>query len=170
MSAPTAPTLQCENCGAPAVPLRTGGAAFCPYCGAYHAAPEAAPTHEGVIVRERAADMPCPLCADQLVEAVVADHPAMCCRRCGGIMCAMGAFALIVQARRAEFRGAELAPTLLNADELRRSVRCPRCRKTMSTHPYHGPGNIVIDVCTACRLVWLDRGELTVLERAPGKR
>jgi Zn-finger nucleic acid-binding protein len=35
----------------------------------------------------------------------------------------------------------------------------------MDTHPYGGGGNAVIDSCFVCRLVWLDAGELTVLER-----
>ena len=30
----------------------------------------------------------------------------------------------------------------------------------MSTHPYYGPGNVIIDSCETCNLVWLDFGEL----------
>ena len=39
----------------------------------------------------------------------------------------------------------------------------------MSTHPYFGPGNVVIDNCEACELVWLDFGELKQIVDAPGK-
>ena len=39
----------------------------------------------------------------------------------------------------------------------------------MSTHPYFGPGNVVIDNCEACELVWLDFGELKQIVNAPGK-
>jgi hypothetical protein len=39
----------------------------------------------------------------------------------------------------------------------------------MSTHPYFGPGNVVIDNCEACELVWLDCGELRQIVDAPGK-
>jgi Zn-finger nucleic acid-binding protein len=38
----------------------------------------------------------------------------------------------------------------------------------MSTHPYFGPGSIVIDTCDACDLVWLDVGELKQVVDAPG--
>jgi hypothetical protein len=39
----------------------------------------------------------------------------------------------------------------------------------MSTHPYFGPGNVVIDNCEACELAWLDFGELAQIVDAPGK-
>jgi Zn-finger nucleic acid-binding protein len=39
----------------------------------------------------------------------------------------------------------------------------------MATHPYLGPGNAVIDTCSACELIWLDYGELTQLVEAPGR-
>ncbi len=30
----------------------------------------------------------------------------------------------------------------------------------MDAHPYYGGGNVVIDTCATCQLVWLDFGEL----------
>jgi hypothetical protein len=39
----------------------------------------------------------------------------------------------------------------------------------MATHPYYGPGNVVIDSCASCELVWLDFGELEQIVKAPGK-
>ena len=39
----------------------------------------------------------------------------------------------------------------------------------MITHPYYGPGNVVIDSCEPCELVWLDFGELRQIVDAPGK-
>ena len=39
----------------------------------------------------------------------------------------------------------------------------------MITHPYFGPGNVVIDSCEHCELVWLDFGELQQIVDAPGK-
>ena len=39
----------------------------------------------------------------------------------------------------------------------------------MATHPYYGPGNVVIDTCETCELVWLDFGELKQIVDAPGK-
>jgi Zn-finger nucleic acid-binding protein len=39
----------------------------------------------------------------------------------------------------------------------------------MDVHPYYGPGNIVIDSCSACDLIWLDHGELQQITDAPGR-
>jgi Zn-finger nucleic acid-binding protein len=39
----------------------------------------------------------------------------------------------------------------------------------MNTSPYSGPGNIVVDTCVHCGLMWLDCGELTVMANAPGR-
>jgi Zn-finger nucleic acid-binding protein len=38
----------------------------------------------------------------------------------------------------------------------------------METHPYYGPGNVIIDSCGECDLVWLDFGELKQISDAPG--
>jgi Zn-finger nucleic acid-binding protein len=38
----------------------------------------------------------------------------------------------------------------------------------MEVHPYYGPGNVVMDSCTTCDLVWLDVGELKQISEAPG--
>ena len=39
----------------------------------------------------------------------------------------------------------------------------------MDVHPYYGPGNVVIDTCSACDMVWLDYGELKQITDAPGQ-
>jgi hypothetical protein len=36
----------------------------------------------------------------------------------------------------------------------------------METHPYYGPGNIVVDTCSECGYLWLDHGEITRVENA----
>jgi hypothetical protein len=38
----------------------------------------------------------------------------------------------------------------------------------MDVHPYYGPGNVVVDTCRKCDLVWLDFGELQQIGDAPG--
>ena len=39
----------------------------------------------------------------------------------------------------------------------------------MVTHPYLGPGAIVIDTCETCDCLWLDAGELKRVVDAPGR-
>jgi Zn-finger nucleic acid-binding protein len=52
---------------------------------------------------------------------------------------------------------------------LARSLMCPLCAGDMSTHPYYGPGSVVIDTCETCHVVWLDFGELRQIADAPGR-
>lgn len=152
------------------MPLAAGGGAFCPFCGS-HQKPAALPTGmEGVALSEQTNDLPCPLCRAALREARVADRPASACTACGGLLCAMEHFAAIVQTRRQEYSGPENAPRLINPAEFERSLRCPKCSATMGTYPYGGGGSVVIDTCLHCGLIWLDAGELSALERAPGRR
>jgi Zn-finger nucleic acid-binding protein len=40
----------------------------------------------------------------------------------------------------------------------------------METHPYAGPGAVVIDFCRHCEVVWIDRGELLQIQQAPGRK
>jgi Zn-finger nucleic acid-binding protein len=37
----------------------------------------------------------------------------------------------------------------------------------MDAHFYAGPGNVVIDSCEDCCLIWLDRGKLMRIVHAP---
>ena len=49
-------------------------------------------------------------------------------------------------------------------------IDCPQCHRRMDTHLYGGPGNVVIDSCEECSLIWLDRGELMHIVHAPDDR
>src|SRR5690606_29577317 len=59
-------------------------------------------------------------------------------------------------------------PQPLDRTQLARRVHCPRCGRPMDTHPYLGPGNIIIDTCDLCNLIWLDGMELEQATNAPG--
>jgi hypothetical protein len=48
-----------------------------------------------------------------------------------------------------------------------RHLDCPQCHARMDTHPYEGPGNVVVDSCSICYLIWLDSGEILRIVRAP---
>ena len=45
------------------------------------------------------------------------------------------------------------------ADE-NRYLHCPTCGGEFDAHPYGGGGNINVDSCERCGVVWLDGGEL----------
>jgi Zn-finger nucleic acid-binding protein len=92
------------------------------------------------------------------------------CEGCHGVLIQRHLFAMLVRDRRADFRGAEARPIPLDFDQLKLIVDCPGCKQAMEVHPYYGPGNIVIDSCSDCGLVWLDSGEMSRIEVAPGRR
>lgn len=139
---------------------------FCEYCGAY-AFPE--PNADGVVSLGEMADVQCPVCSTVLILASVADVRVLHCTTCKGVLAEQEAFSSIVKFIRAEASGPPDPPQRLNREELRREVHCPTCSRVMDTHPYYGPGNVVIDNCARCAVVWLDHGELAIIRDAPGR-
>ena len=47
-------------------------------------------------------------------------------------------------------------------------IACPKCRARFETYAHYGPGNVVIDSCVPCDLIWLDFGEMRQIVDAPG--
>ena len=81
------------------------------------------------------------------------------------------AFATIVRERRARRNADDFRiPAPLDAAKYNRNIHCPSCRNQMEVHHYYGPGNEVIDSCSACQLIWLDHAELYSIEQAAGQR
>ena len=161
--------MNCVNCGAAMELFERRRYYFCHHCGSFHFI--ARDTGEGVHVVDRTppAD-PCPLCASPLAASLTDEgHRVQHCERCRGVLMDRAIFADLIERRRASATGAGVAPTAVDRRELRREVTCPRCRIRMDVHPYYGPGNVVIDTCSRCDLVWLDSGELTQIVNAPGK-
>lgn len=112
----------------------------------------------------------CPKCHATLVLAEVDDHPVLFCGECCGLLIQSRIFSEVVTERRKKYTGPEAVPTVRSASDLERKICCPGCHQPMETHPYHGPGNTVIDSCIRCWLTFLDYGELNEIERAPGRR
>ena len=142
---------------------------FCRYCGSFHFPDTKA--DDGVrIIGEAPEGLGCAVCSQPLSSAMLDEaHAIRYCRNCRGLLIARTGFAGVVQRRRAWATDTPGPPVPLNRQELERKVRCPKCAGPMSTHPYFGPGNVVIDNCEACELVWLDFGELKQIVDAPGK-
>ena len=45
-------------------------------------------------------------------------------------------------------------------------VRCPKCKRKMAKRRTPPPACIYVDSCDTCKLVWLDGGELAILQLA----
>jgi Zn-finger nucleic acid-binding protein len=99
----------------------------------------------------------------RIVEKIEVKH----CPRCRGVLIQKPHFLYATNYIRSKARGVEVSPRPLKKEELERRVLCPQCGKKMDTHPYAGPGNIVIDSCPSCMLNWLDQEELYRITRAP---
>lgn len=162
-------TVNCPNCAAPLAAARCGSRLECGFCGSVRSLP-ASRLETCVVPLGHPTSHHCPLCGDALVEAVVGEHEGEFCTGCLGILVRTDDFQEIVQQLRAGYTGANARPAPIEPAALDRKVDCPACHATMDVHPYYGPGNTVIDSCGRCGLVWLDSGELTAIERAPGRR
>lgn len=125
---------------------------------------------EGVRVLKREhGQSPCGVCKLPLATAVLDDGDAEYCERCRGVLLPRAHFAELVERRRAWASTPPVVPSVIDHRELERSIQCPGCSANMSTHPYYGPGNVILDTCERCNLVWLDFGELKQIVDAPGQ-
>ncbi len=162
--------MNCSKCGSPLNLRPFADRTKCGYCGVV----SINTSHELGLDRLIWSDDPvateCPRCDQTLVRVSVDGNPAAACTECHGVLFSNHVFGAVVQQRRAGFRGAETPPTPVERDQLHETARCPGCDGGMETHIYCGPGCQVIDSCAACHLVWIDSGELTAIERAPGRR
>jgi Zn-finger nucleic acid-binding protein len=91
------------------------------------------------------------------------------CTQCRGLLVLIFNFLPLVEYMRTVWRstGASIEPRD-NADADRKFT-CPLCRGTMMGHPYGGPGNVNIDTCERCSVIWLDRNELRRIVLAPDR-
>jgi Zn-finger nucleic acid-binding protein len=128
----------------------------CEYCQSTYV-PET--NDDGVRVLDEQADEQCPLCNLPLVQAVLAKCPILYCKKCGGMLVAMGALEELIAELRVEAPAGAAKPSAYDPEELRRILQCPHCHRRMEAHLYAGPGNVVIDSCEECAMIWLDRGE-----------
>jgi Zn-finger nucleic acid-binding protein len=161
--------MNCRNCAAPMELFDRRRYYFCRHCGTFEFLERG--EVDGIRVLERQAGaLPCPLCRAPLAKALLDDrHVVQHCEQCRGVLLERSAFTGAVMGRRARATGPGAPVVELDRRELDRRVACPSCRKMMEVHPYHGPGNVIIDTCAACDLVWLDFGELRQIADAPGQ-
>jgi Zn-finger nucleic acid-binding protein len=134
----------------------------CDYCISFHF-PEGT-GEDGVRVLENPTGLECPVCRSALQDGRVEGEAVQFCSSCRGFLATNPAFCGVVHKRRSKRPRGE-SPNSFEPTELKRKLDCPNCRKRMDTHPYYGGGRVVVDTCPRCTLIWLDAGELTVIER-----
>ena len=142
---------------------------FCRYCGSFHFPDTKA--DDGIrIVGDTAQPMACAVCSKPLTMAMLDETQPISILP-----------ELPRRADRAEvLRGGCAEAALLgyrysragrssNPKSSRAKCAARRALDRWLTHPYYGPGNVVLDSCEKCELVWLDFGELRQIVDAPGK-
>lgn len=157
--------MNCGNCGAPMTFVWDRDHFFCEYCKTSALLPGAL---SDVRVVDEKSGVDCTLCNAEMQVGSLQRERVLHCAGCRGLLIEQERFLRIVDGLRAAATGPPVIPAPLDRGALRRKIRCPRCKGVMNTHPYGGPGNIVVDNCESCRLVWLDTGELKSVINAPG--
>jgi Zn-finger nucleic acid-binding protein len=160
--------VSCPACGAP-VALQPDTEGFkCDYC---HSVFFPGEEEDGVQVLPTQADPPlwlaCPVCSLPLVYASIAKIPVLFCSQCHGLLIPMNVLPSLVDALRAAREKVPAVQTPPDQDDLKRTLQCPQCHRRMETHFYAGPGNVIVDSCSDCFLIWLDRGEPSRIAHAP---
>jgi Zn-finger nucleic acid-binding protein len=134
----------------------------CTDCDNFHFPEE---TGDGVSPLGEKAGCDCPVCHRPLQNALIDGESAAYCERCRGFLAVTPKFAQIVKKRRAHHGSHERIDEPFDPAELRRVLQCPSCHQRMGAHPYFGGGKAVVDTCERCGLIWLDAGELAIIER-----
>lgn len=135
----------------------------CDYCKSlYYATPD----DSGVRFLDEVQELLCPVCSIPLWNANLANVPIHACKKCHGMLVAMGAFQGLIDQARALNPNVEI-PVADDGSELDRTVHCPQCHRAMETHFYYGGGHVVMEDCERCELNWLDGGALMRIAHAP---
>lgn len=162
--------INCENCGAPMVPVDGRNYLMCGYCQTFHFPTQLKDSADRITPLFERGEVDCPVCCKPLAVGALDEVRMRYCDQCRGVLIPNEAFAEVVRDRRRGYSGPDQSPVPLDSRQYERHLDCPSCSRRMEVHPYHGPGSVVIDSCAACHLIWLDHGELAAIERAPGRR
>jgi Zn-finger nucleic acid-binding protein len=153
--------MKCDGCGASMRMDRNQGVFVCDYCGTQAIPPEG---DDGVHILG-VTKIACPVCATVLADGAIESHCMRYCQHCRGMLVAMDDFLADLRARR-DWPAQVLAP---RGSDNGRVLACPNCGRQMEEYPYGGGGNVNIDSCESCGLLWLDRGELRRIAAAPDR-
>lgn len=141
----------------------------CRHCGTFHF-PESLEADGIRVVGTPAESLECPVCKTGMAHALIdSDHPIDFCNKCRGVLLPRSTFAGVVNKRRAWATDPPAEPIALDREALNRELSCPKCSRRFDTYPHYGPGNVVIDSCVSCDVVWLDFGEMRQMVAAPGR-
>lgn len=154
--------MTCENCGAAMRLSRDQGLMICDYCGSQAVPPT---DEEGVLVMYPTRHN-CPACQTQLANALIESYELLYCTLCHGMLFDMEIFLPLLNVLR-EFRYLSRSSQTPHNIDASRILHCPLCKHEMDQHLYGGGGNVDVDSCEPCNVLWLDRRELSRIVAAP---
>ncbi len=156
--------MTCENCGAAMRLSRDQGLMICDYCGSQITPPA---DEEGVLVFEPTSHR-CAACETPLAAASLESHELLYCTGCHGMLFDMEKFLPLLDVLR-ELRYWSRSSQARHELDTDRTLDCPLCKQQMDRHLYGGGGNVDVDSCEPCSVLWLDRGELSRIVAAPDR-
>jgi Zn-finger nucleic acid-binding protein len=148
--------MTCEQCGAPMRPYPEQGVFVCDYCASITTPPI---EDDGVLLLGPAKEK-CPACTSTLSHGSIELFSLLYCESCHGILVDMDHFPALVSSLKTHHSGSAAFIAPRSQADAGRMLRCPKCAHSMDNHEYGAGGNVNIDSCEPCGLVWLDRGEL----------
>jgi len=137
---------------------------ICDHCGG-QATPRA--DEDGVVVMGPTSQN-CPVCETPLANASIESQEFLYCGRCRGMLLEMEKFVPLLDVLR-EYRSWSRSSQAPRGVDAGRVLRCPLCRHEMDEHFYGGGGNVNVDSCETCGVLWLDGGELSRIVAAPDR-
>jgi Zn-finger nucleic acid-binding protein len=160
----------CPACGAPLTIRPDTEGSQCSFCHKVFFPGQVEETVE-VSALSSEAGLACPVCFQPLAKATLAKATlaktsVLYCTQCHGLLMSMEAVTDVIDELRASVEN-DAVQTSADRDDLKRVIQCPRCNRRMDAHRYAGPGNVVVDSCDNCSLIWFDRGEVTRIAHAP---
>lgn len=162
---------QCNQCSGPMQLVHGQSHLTCYDCNTYHFPTSGLAEPATVQCTGKQTDFQCPKCLDQALQVgMILNTQVATCVNCRGFVVDSNSFGHLAIALRQQYQGPEDTPVMVDQHALSEVANCPACLNPMHSHPYHGPGNAVINSCIGCQLTWLDHGELGTIIRAPGQR
>lgn len=134
---------------------------FCRYCGTYHFLHE---NEDGVKLTGIKDVAKCPECDENLHLGIISKEPILHCEKCRGNLVKTKSVNIILKdnaiRKLALPSNKQLA---LDHGDRPKQHKCPGCHQAMDSHPFHGTGNIYVESCGKCLLVWFDYKEILLL-------
>lgn len=159
--------MNCAKCAGPMKLNPDGDFFFCEFCGGFALPDNAVADTEIQILKEsEEGSIVCSICYVPLALATLEGARFLYCQTCHGVLLPRQSFPQLIDSLTRKAVPTEYHPQPIDQRELERTIDCPHCTGAMEVHPYYGPGNVVIDSCHQCRMIWLDHGEIDIVAQA----